>query len=731
MNRLSTVTSPYLLQHAHNPVDWYPWGEEALNKARTENKPIFLSIGYAACHWCHVMAHESFEDNEVAAFMNEHFVNIKVDREERPDLDGIYMQATVAMTGSGGWPMSVFLTPDLKPFYAGTYFPPVRRYNMPAFRDVLAGIARTWKEDRAEVDRVSGQLSAHLQQALNINLKTETTFTQDDLDKAAKILVDNYDWENGGWGAAPKFPQPMSIEFLLRRTSPVGRGISEGQDEGENVPLTSSPSPERRDELKAALHALKAMARGGMYDVVGGGFSRYSVDQFWRVPHFEKMLYDNAQLVRAYLHAWQNTGDEFFKRIVIETLEFFEREMTHPDGGFYSSLDADSEGEEGKFYVWSLEEIREVLKDDSELFEAAYGITARGNWEGKTVLQRALDDVSLAVRFKLDPETVPAKLAELHSKLLTARASRVRPGTDDKILTAWNGLMLATVAEAARVMPGTLNDNQSPSNKEEVASSRALVAPLNDIYYKLATRNAEFLLNSLRPDGKLKRSWRDGKVTNEVFLEDYAALILGLVELYQTDFNNKWFTAARELADEMIELFTDPNDGFFDTSKENEGLLLRPKDLQDNATPSGNALACEALLKLSAFTDNGKYRDFAEKSLGLVAGMALQYPTAFSRWLSAADFALGNVKQVAVVYASTETGGRESYSNEAQELIRFIQSAYRPNIIVAASLYPPPSEAPPLLMDRPLKNAKPTVYVCEGFICKNPVNSSPELIELI
>ena len=720
-NRLINEISPYLHQHAHNPVDWHAWGEEALTKAKSGNKPIFLSIGYSACHWCHRMREESFEDPEVAAFMNEHFVNIKVDREERPDLDGIYMQATMAMTGSGGWRMSVFLTPDLKPFYAGTYFPPVRRYNMPAFRDVLAGIARTWKEDRAEVDRVSGQLSAHLQQALNLSIKTETTFTEEQLDAAAKSLVDDYDWENGGWGAAPKFPQAMSIEFLLRRFALSG---AVGVDEAA---LTPDPSPTGRGELKAALHALKSMARGGMYDVVGGGFSRYSVDQFWRVPHFEKMLYDNAQLVRAYLHAWQITGDTFFKRIVIETLDFIAREMTHPDGGFYSSLDADSEGEEGKFYVWSLDEIQAILKDDSEFFEAAYGINARGNWEGKTVLQRALDDTSLVVRFKLDPETVPAKLAELHSKLLSARASRVRPGTDDKILTAWNGLMLATMAEASRVIPldAIASDQQErskPQLTQEIASSLKN-APRNDIYYKLATRNAEFLLDSLRVGGKLRRSWREGKVTNEVFLEDYAALILGLIELYQTDFNNKWFTAAKELAEQMIELFNDPNGGFFDTAKDSQDLLLRPKDLQDNATPSGNALACEALLKLAAFTDDGKYRDLAERSLGLIAGMVTQYPTAFSRWLSAADFALGNVKQIAVVH---EAGG-----NQERELIRFIQSTYRPNIIVAASPYPPSEDAPALLMDRPLKDGKPTVYVCEGFVCKNPVASISEIEELL
>jgi hypothetical protein len=687
MNKLSFSTSPYLLQHAHNPVDWFPWGEAALTKAKVENKPIFLSIGYAACHWCHVMAHESFEDAETAAFMNKHFVNIKVDREERPDLDAIYMQATVAMTGSGGWPMSVFLTPDLKPFYAGTYFPPAPRYNMPSFKDVLAGIARTWQEQPGEANRVGSDVMNHLQQALTINSPPESSFTPGHLDLAVKNLLDAYDWGNGGWGSAPKFPQPMTIEFLLRRSpSPPGKGIG----------------------AKEALHALRAMARGGMYDVVGGGFSRYSVDNFWRVPHFEKMLYDNALLIRAYLHAWQITRDEFFKRVVTESLDFVAREMTHPEGGFYSSLDADSEGEEGKFYVWTLDEIRETLQDDADFFIAAYGITPRGNFEGHTVLQRALDDSTLAARFKLNVETVSTRLTDCHTRLLSVRAVRIRPGTDDKVLTSWNGLMLATIAEASRVFG---SESLIPFLEQKCGQ-----------LHELATRNAEFLLDRLRPNGKLKHSWREGKTTDEVFLEDYAALILGLLELYQTDFNDKWFASANELADEMIELFGDPNGGFFDTSITGETLLLRPKDVQDNATPSGNALACEALLILAEFTGEGKYRDLAERSLALVVNLAARYPTAFARWLSAADFSLGTVKQVAIV--------GEAGDENTSEMIRLVQSAFRPNVIIAASEYPPPRDAPALLNDRPLKNGQATAYVCEGFVCKYPVTTLSELEEL-
>jgi uncharacterized protein len=689
MNRLSASTSPYLLQHAENPVDWFPWGKAALEKSRAENKPIFLSIGYAACHWCHVMAHESFEDEETAAFMNENFVNIKVDREERPDLDGIYMQATIAMTGSGGWPMSVFLTPDLKPFYTGTYFPPVRRYNLPSFKDVLSGLSNAWKNDRNEVEKTAAKVNNHLQ--AQIKPQSNDLITTEHLNAIANAMKESYDWGYGGWGDAPKFPQAMALEFLLHHSA-----------------------ANKTDEYNKLIHhCLQAMARGGMYDVVGGGFSRYSTDNLWRVPHFEKMLYDNALLIRAYLHAWQVTREPFYQRIIEETLEFVEREMTHAQGGFYSSLDADSEGEEGKFYVWSLEEIRTVLKNDSEFFETAYGVTAKGNWEGRTVLQRATDDATLAARFGLNVQAVPAKLAESHARLLSVRALRVRPGTDDKILTAWNGLMLAAIAEAARALD--MEPGNSLSNPEQQT------VRLHNKYYDLAVRNAEFLLSELRPNGQLRRAWRDGKTINEVFLEDYAALILGLLELYQTDFNNKWFAAAKELVDEMIEKFSDTDGGFFDTPHDGEELLLRPKEIQDNATPSGNSLACAALLKLAEFTGEGKYRDLAEASLALITNVALRHPLGFSNWLQAAENAAGTLKQVALL---GEAGG-ENF----ERMLHVIQSTYRPGVVVAASSHPIKSNSPALLNDRHVINSQATAYVCEGFVCKQPVTDAAALAE--
>ncbi|HJS17895.1 MAG TPA: thioredoxin domain-containing protein, partial [Anaerolineales bacterium] len=641
-NKLVHENSPYLLQHANNPVDWYPWSDEALTKARLENKPIFLSIGYAACHWCHVMEHESFEDAETAAIMNEHFICIKVDREERPDLDSIYMQATTAMTGSGGWPMSVFLTPDLQPFYTGTYFPPVRRYNMPAFKDVLLNLARAWREDRDEITRVGNQVVEYIQPQSQASESGKMLSPQHP-EAAVNSLLDSYDWSNGGWGNAPKFPQPMTIEFLLRRAL--------------------NDLTQREQILKFCVHVLDAMSRGGMYDVVGGGFARYSVDNFWRVPHFEKMLYDNAQLALVYLHGYLVTRDIRYRQTCEETLDFILREMTHPAGGFYSSLDADSEGEEGKFYIWTLDEIQDVLSSDFEFFKAAYGMTSQGNWEGKIVLQRTLDDSTLAARFKLDPDLVRQKLTESHRQLLQVRNRRIRPGTDDKILVMWNSLMLSAFAQAGRAL-----------NRKD--------------YLDAAVRNARFLLDNLYINDRLLRSWRDGQAKHNAYLEDYAGLILGLMDLYQSDFNPDWFEKASRLADEMVEHFSDPTGGFFDTRHDHETLLVRPKDMQDNATPSGNAMACEALLKLAAFTDEGRYRDLAETALGQVADFSARYPTSFGRWLSAADFALANVKQVAVVY--------EPGAENVQEILNLIQTEYRPNLVLAAATVPPPANSPSL-----------------------------------
>jgi uncharacterized protein YyaL (SSP411 family) len=670
-NHLTQTTSPYLLQHANNPVDWFPWGPEALQIARSKNMPIFLSIGYSACHWCHVMAHESFEDPETAALMNAHFVNIKVDREERPDLDEIYMSATVALTGSGGWPMSVFLTPDLQPFYAGTYFPPTPRHGLPSFTQVLQALAGAWQSDRERITETSHKLADHLLQAAAIP-RSSASLDMDLLDRAARNLLDSYDWSNGGWGPAPKFPQPMAIEFLLRQAT---------RDAKPAGSATKSPTG------KTALHALKAMARGGMYDVVGGGFARYSTDDFWRVPHFEKMLYDNAQLSLAYLHAWQLTGDPFCRRVTEETLDFILREMSAPGGGFYSSLDADSEGEEGRYYAWSRDELEAVTGMDFPLFQAAYGIThPSGNWEGRWILQRMLDDSSLAARFKLDEEAVTARLTDCHSRLLSARSIRVRPATDDKILTAWNALMLSAFAQAA----------QTPT------------LPRASHYLDAATRNAKFLLTSLRADGRLRRSWRDGQTGHEAFLEDYAALILALLDLYQADFDPHWFAEARCLADEMLDRFSDPAGGFYDTPADGEALLLRPRTLQDNAVPSGSALACEALLKLDAFTGEGDYREIAGRAMSAVLRPAAEHPTAFARWLSAADFALGPVRQVAVV-------------GDPQTFLTELHRGYDPRRVTAASALPLPEDAPALLRDRPLLGGKPTAYVCQGFVCKIPV----------
>jgi uncharacterized protein YyaL (SSP411 family) len=676
-NHLVSENSPYLLQHANNPVDWYPWGEEALNKAKLENKPIFLSIGYAACHWCHVMEHESFEDSDTATIMNDNFINIKVDREERPEIDSIYMQATVAMNGSGGWPMSVFLTPDLKPFYTGTYFPPVRRYNMPSFKEVLLNLARAWHEDTIEIERVGNQVLQHLQASSEIS-GNSYEMTTDGLTEAEKSLLEAYDWGYGGWGNAPKFPQPMSIEFLLRRSQ--------------------LNSPQREQLIQASVHALDAMSRGGMYDVVGGGFSRYSVDNFWRTPHFEKMTYDNAQLALAYLHGYLVTGNADYRRICEETLDFILRELTHSEGGFFSSLDADSEGEEGKFYVWTQEELEDALGPDFDFFKAAYGITPSGNWEGKTILQRAIDTSTLAVRFKMEREEITRKLSNCHQRLLGTRSSRVRPATDDKVLVMWNSLMLKAFAEAGRYL-----------GRQD--------------FTQVAIRNARFLLNNLYINDRLHRSWREGQTKHNAYLEDYAGLILALLALYQSNPNKEWYIWALKLADEMVEHFADPNGGFFDTRNDHETLLVRPKDIQDNATPSGNALAATALLELAAFGDRLHLRDLAENMLSSVYAVMLRYPTGFAQWLCAADFAVGPTHEIAII--------GDTQHADTKELLNTLWKSFRPRQVTAISNYPPESDAPALLKDRPLLNGLPTAYVCQGFVCLQPVNSPTEMESLI
>jgi len=675
-NRLANSSSPYLLQHKENPVDWYPWGEEALEKSRQENKPIFLSIGYAACHWCHVMAHESFEDPDTAGIMNEHFVNIKVDREERPDIDNIYMTAVVAMAGQGGWPMSVFLTPGQKPFYGGTYFPPVSRYNMPAFKDVLLSVAKTWQDDNEKILDSSNKISEYIRQNQSLP-DSSTELNLDYLEQAFSALSRSYDWQFGGWGSAPKFPQSMAIEFLLRRAA-------------------------RGDEksLQIAEHALDAMAQGGLYDLVGGGFARYSTDNEWLVPHFEKMLYDNALLARAYLHAYLITGKEHYRQVCKQTLDFVMREMTHPDGGFYSSLDADSEGQEGKFYVWTEAEIRDAVADpgDAQFVIAAYGIADPPNFEGKYITRRMMDDEQLAEKFSMSAQDVPARLERVNVELLAARERRIRPGTDDKILVAWNAWMCVAFSEFGRY----LGDNT---------------------YTEMATRNLNFLLSNSVVDGHLRRSWRDGSATNSAFLDDYASLILALLTHYQTDPDQLWFQEAQNLSAVMLEQFSGPEGVFYDTPAQHESLLIRPRDIQDNATPSGNSLAAYALLQLAAYQGDTGMRMTAETMLVRLQLIASQHPTAFSYWLCALDFALNDTHEIVII------GDLDDM--RIKPLVSALWRSYRPGVVAAIS--PPALDAhgPALLQQREMINDAPTAYVCQGFVCQYPVNDEQEMLDLL
>ena len=668
-NHLADEISPYLLQHSHNPVDWYPWGPEALARAKAEDKPIFLSIGYAACHWCHVMAHESFEAEATAAMLNDWFINIKVDREERPDIDAIYMEAVVALTGSGGWPLSCFLTPEGLPFYGGTYFPPAPRYGMPSFPQVLQSVHEAWLHQRADIAGASQDLADRLKPG---SFGGDAGLSRATLAAAAENLWKQYDRKNAGWGQAPKFPQPMTIDFLLR------------------YHVLSHDSLPR----EMALSTLRAMARGGIYDQIGGAFHRYATDAAWRVPHFEKMLYDNAQLARAYLHAWQISGEAEFRQVAEEVLDYAVGEMMDPSGGFYASQDADSEGEEGKFFVWTEAEIDEALGPDAPLFKAASGVTAGGNFEGKNILFAALTPRALAQKFGQTEAAVLARLAEARASLRARRAHRVRPGLDDKVLTAWNGLMLTSLAEAAAAL----------GRADYLAAARA---------------NADFLLAALRsPEGRLLRSWRQGQARLNGYLDDYTHLAEGLLALYEASFEARYFVAARELMDFALAHFADPAGGFFDTSDDHETLIVRPKDVQDNAVPSGNATAVVVLLKLAAFTGEARYAETAERALRLIQPALAQHPGAFAEWLSALCFVFGQPVEIALV------GAPEAEATRA--LLKVIHSAYRPFKVLALAR---PGEASPvpLLEARGLADGKPAAYVCSHFVCRQPVTDPQAL----
>lgn len=675
LNRLQSETSPYLRQHADNPVDWYPWGDEAFARAKAEDKPVLLSIGYSACHWCHVMAHESFEHETTARLMNDLFINIKVDREERPDVDDIYMQAVQTMTGHGGWPMTVFLLPDGRPFYGGTYFPPEPRQGMPAFRQVLAGVADAYHSRRAQVEQAATELTAALDRdALGIG-GSASALNTDLLDTAAQGMARGFDQNYGGFGRAPKFPQPMNLDFLLRSYARTGD----------------------QHLLHVVTFTLQQMARGGVYDQLGGGFHRYSVDAIWLVPHFEKMLYDNAQLSRVYLHAWQITGDPFYRRVAEEIYDYILREMTAPEGGFYSTTDADSEGEEGRFFVWSVDELREVLGDDARIAIEYWGASPRGNFEGHNILYVPNDDEVVAGRLNLSSDELRDKIAAIKDRLFAVRSQRVPPGLDDKILTAWNGMMLASLAEAARVL-----------NRAD--------------YREAAVKNADFLLRDLQVDGRLLRTYKDGQSKIHAYLEDYANLIDGLLEVYQTTFDTRWFVEARRLADSVLEHFAAPDGGFYDTSDDSEKLIVRPRNLQDNATPAGSSMMAKQLARLAAYTGDSRYDEAARGTLAVLVEAMRQYPQAFGEALSAADMLVTGLAAVAVV------GSPEA----ARDLLATIQTPYRPNAVTALSASNVDDEhVIPLLSYRTMKNGEPTAYVCRNFTCRMPVTTPTEVSDLL
>ncbi|HEX9083799.1 MAG TPA: thioredoxin domain-containing protein [Gemmatimonadaceae bacterium] len=740
-NRLANETSPYLLQHAGNPVDWYPWGPEALETAKRDDKPILLSIGYAACHWCHVMAHESFENEQTARLMNDNFVNIKVDREERPDIDGIYMQAVQAMTGQGGWPMTMFLMPDGSPFYGGTYFPPDDRHGLPSFRTVLQSVTDAYARRREGVAESAEQLRQIYQSNL-AQTRPGGGLTPEMLKPVYRSLAQRYDARNGGFGSAPKFPATMVLDFLLRHWKRTGtdealeivvnsfrkmaRGGIYDQIGGgfarysvdaswlvphfekmlyDNALLTRLGAhlwQATKDEeiRRVTIETVEWVGRemtapeGGFYYQIGGGFARYSVDASWLVPHFEKMLYDNALLTRLGAHLWQATKDEEIRRVTVETVEWISREMTAPAGGFYSSLDADSEGHEGKFYVWSEAELDSLLGADSSAFKTYYGVTRGGNFEGKNILFVPSDRIAAALRAGIDEKGLDIILERARQALYDTRARRVWPGRDEKILASWNGLMLRGVATAAKAFG-------------------------RDDFATLAIRNAEFLAREMVHDGRVMRSHKEGVTRISGFLDDHAAVALGFLAVYELTFDERWVTHAREIADAMIEWFWDDGIGaFFDTARDAEQLITRPRDVTDNATPSGTSLAIELLLYLAELQQDGEYRRRAIHALETLAEPMLRFPTAFGHLLGCADMELHGAIEVALVGETSHPGFRA--------LERMVAERYVPSLVLAGGA-PGSRSTVKLLENRPLVDDKPTAYVCRGYACDKPV-TDPEAL---
>jgi uncharacterized protein len=691
-NYLIHEKSPYLLQHAYNPVDWYPWGDEALAKAAKEDKPIFLSIGYSTCHWCHVMAHESFEDQEIADFLNKYFVSIKVDREERPGIDQVYMAATQAMTGSGGWPMSLFLFPDTRPFYAGTYFPPRASYGRPGFMEILQAIQKAWQTDRKSLNLSAGQVTAHLRKESPDSRKSlEKAW----LDKGFSQIEESYEPKYGGFSQAPKFPRPVVMDFLLRYYKATGKKAA-------------------RD---MALFTLEQMAAGGMYDQIGGGFHRYSVDTRWRVPHFEKMLYDQSQLASVYLSAFQLSADQGYRKTAIQILEYVLRDMQDPGGGFYSAEDADSvnpynpaEHSEGAFYLWTEEEIDALLPErQASLFKAYYGVNENGNalqdpqkeFTGRNILYQDKDLSEAARGVTLSEQEAEKLLQEARGKLLSRRQTRTAPHLDDKIITAWNGLMISAFARAAMIL-------------EE------------DRYLLAANRAADFLLNNLMVNGELVRRWREGEARYAAGLDDYSFLIQGLLDLYTASHDPSRLRMALELTEKMIELFSDEKGGFYDTSK-SAGLLARMKEAYDGAEPSGNSVAAMNLLRLAGLRGKRQWAELATKGIESFGKTLAGYPLAMPLMLSVMDFQMDKPRQIVIA------GGRND--SDTKNLLREVHSRYLPNTLL---LLADEGENQEFLKERlpfistvAKIDGRATAYVCEDFTCRMPVNTREALAALL